>query len=172
MKSLVLGLGAAGDKCAINLVEKGIVDINDVKLINSTLKDVPTKYKEYALRISDDQQGAAQERRRGKEMAIEAIKTGRLKLDGICEPQHEKVIILTSLSGGTGSGSSVVIAKYLKDVVGIPVEIIGMVGFSDEGVRSLRNTIEFCQELEEDYIIQLIRNDSFLAKASGNRILA
>ena len=172
MKFLCIGLGAAGNKMAINLVEKGIVDLDDIKLINSTLKDIPTKYKEYAIRLSDSQQGAAQERARGKEMAVEAIKSGRLNLDGICDPQHQKVIILTSLSGGTGSGSSVVIAKYLKDVVGIAVEIIGVMPFKDEGVRALRNTVEFCQDLENDYIIQLIQNETFLAKASGNRRLA
>lgn len=172
MKFLCIGLGACGNKMAINLVKNGIVEREDVKLINSTLKDIPTEYKDYAIRLSDSQQGAAQERKRGKEMAIEAIKSGRLNLDAICEPQHQKVIILTSLSGGTGSGASVVIAKYLKDVVGITVEIFGVMGFSDEGVRSLRNTIEFCQDLEGDYIVQLIQNDAFLAKAGGNRRMA
>ena len=175
MINLYLGIGAAGNKIAINMADNlGIIDMQDVRLINSTLKDIPDKYKDSAIRISSGSSefGAAQERSRGKQMAFDAIQSNMLKLDNIVEPQHQKVVIFTSVAGGTGSGASVVIAKYLREVIKIPVEIYAIMGFEDEAVRSLRNTMEFCQDLTGDYIIQLIRNEAFLKKANGNRLKA
>ena len=175
MINLYLSAGAAGNKIAINMADNlKIIDMRDVRIINSTLKDIPDKYKDSAIRIStgSTEFGAAQERSRGKQMALEAIKSGALKLDNIVEPQHQKAVIFTSVSGGTGSGASVVIAKYLQEVIGIPVEIYAVLGFEDESVRALRNTMEFVQDLEDKYAIQLIRNEACLKKAGGDRLKA
>lgn len=43
LKAKVLGVGAAGNKAAITLIEEHIVDPKQVVLLNTTLKDVPEK---------------------------------------------------------------------------------------------------------------------------------
>ena len=49
LKAKVIGLGAAGNKAAITLIEEKVVDPKQVVLLNTTLKDVPEKYAEYAV---------------------------------------------------------------------------------------------------------------------------
>ena len=173
MKFKLLGLGACGNKIAISCIEAGVVPEEDVALINSTLKDIPYDYREnLGIRLSDQFLGSGQERKLAKDMTLEAIKNGRLNLETLIGPEYDKVIIITSTCGGTGSGSSVIIAKYIKEVLNVDVELIGMVGFEDESSRALRNLIEFCQDLQDNYTIQLIRNGAFLSGARGNRSAA
>ena len=172
MRLKIIGLGAAGNKVAIGLIEAGVSDENDVVLLNSTIKDIPANYRDLAIRLSDSYQGCGQERKLAKDITLEAIKTGRLNLDQLVDPEYDKVVIITSTCGGTGSGASVIVAKYFKEVIGLDVEIIGMVGFEDESSRSLRNLIEFCQDLTEGYTVQLIRNGAFLSAARGDRTAA
>lgn len=172
MKFKIFGIGAAGNKCAINIVEKGFADIKDIVLINSTIRDIPLNYRDHVIRLSDDVQGCGQERKLAQDICLKAIKDQRLNLDSIVDPEYDKVVIITSTCGGTGSGASVIIAKYLREVIDIAVEVIGLVGFSDESARSLKNLIEFCQDLNDQYAIQLIRNDAYLDAVRGNRTAA
>ena len=171
MRFKVISVGAAGNKAGINLVEKGIIEKDDLVLINSTIKDIPVAYRDLAIRLSDQIQGCGQERSIGISLCTDAIRDKRLNLDSMLEPVHDKAIIITSTCGGTGSGASVTIAKYLK-FIGVDVEVIGLVGFEDESARSLRNFVEFCQDLDEGYVIQLIRNSAFLNVTRGNRTAA
>ena len=172
MRLKIIGIGAAGNKAVINLIEKSYVSPRDVVLINSTIKDVPANYRDYAIRLSDEVQGCGQERNLAKDICLNAMKEGRLNLDNLIDPEYDKVVIITSTNGGTGSGASTIIAKYLNEVVGIEVEVIGLVGFEDESARALRNLIEFCQDLSGDYAIQLIRNSAYLQRCRGNRSAA
>ena len=172
MRFLIISVGAAANKCAINLVEKEVVSKEDIMLINSTIKDIPAEYRDLAIRLSDTVQGCGQERSLGKEIAISAINDGRLNLESITTSDYDKVIVISSTCGGTGSGASVIIANYLNKFLNVDVEIIGLVGFEDESARSLRNFIEFCQELKESYTIQFIRNSAFLSSTRGNRTAA
>ena len=172
MRLKIFGIGAAGNKAVINMLEKQFVDKRDIVLINSTIRDIPQEYRELAIRLSDTVKGCGQERKLAQNICLDAIKSGRLNLDAIIDPEYDKAIIITSTNGGTGSGASTIIAKYLKEVVGIEVEIIGLVGFDDESARALRNLIEFCQDLSDEYAIQLIRNSAYLQRCRGNRSAA
>ena len=49
MTATVLALGAAGDKAAIGLIEKGIVNRDHVKLLNTTSKDIPDFFVHFVL---------------------------------------------------------------------------------------------------------------------------
>lgn len=166
MRAKIYGLGAAGNKAVISLVDKGLIDKGDVVIINSTLKDVPPEYRDQAISISDNIRGCGKERKVAKDMTLDALKSGKLKLDGI-DPIYDKAIIVTSTEGGTGSGSSVIIAKYLREVVNINVEIYAFIGFGDDG-RGLQNTIEFFQDMEGEYTIQSIQNSAFMKAANQN----
>lgn len=45
MEISLFGIGAAGNKAAINVLENRILPEERVKLINTTVKDIPDKYK-------------------------------------------------------------------------------------------------------------------------------
>lgn len=170
MRGLIIGTGAAGNKAAIELLERNYICKEDLLLINSTLRDIPQEYRGYACQLSLDQEGCGKERDVAKDITLKAIQTGRLDLKKFILPEHKKVIIITSIEGGTGSGSSVIIAKYCKKVLGMATEVIGFKGFEDD-TRGLQNTVEWFQDLDSAYGVQTICNAKFL-KEAGNRLRA
>ena len=40
MNLSIIGIGAAGNKASINLIEKGIIGKENIHLLNTTLKDI------------------------------------------------------------------------------------------------------------------------------------
>ena len=171
MRALVIGVGAAGNKAAIDLIEQHTVPVDDVLLINSTIKDVPEQYRNKAIEI-DGPDGCGQERSLAKDILLQAMKNKDIEPDTWMDPVHEKVIVIGSLCGATGSGMAPVLAKYFSNVINVPTEIIGLVGFEDESARALRNIMEFCQDLDDTYTIQFVRNSAFLRAAQQNRTKA
>ncbi len=171
MRGLIIGTGAAGNKAVINLVEAGVIAKDDMLLVNSAIKDVPEAYRDMTVILSSDQQGCGKERNKAKDITLAALREGKLNLDAFVQPHHDKAIIVTSTEGGTGCGSSVILAKYIKNVLGMNAEVIGFTGFEEDG-RGLRNTIEFFQDLESDYTVQIIKNSAFMKEAMGNKLKA
>lgn len=167
----VIGVGAAGNKGAFALVKDGVVRIQDTLLVNSTLKDIPKEYennKELVVQIGNKVfDGCGKERSEGERLAVEAIQAGRLHLDSWLNPETTMVIIITSTEGGTGSGASVVMAKYLRDVMHVDVKIYAFTGFEEDS-RGLRNTVEFFKRMQDNYSIHVIRNKKFISEAGGN----
>ena len=187
LKTKVIGSGAAGNKAAIMLIEKGIIPLENVLLINSTLKDIPEKYREFAVSLSTSEKdaGCGKERNRSKQLTAEAIKDGRLPLDDFIEKDDDLVIGIGSFGGGTGSGNIPFIGSYLKtyvdnfdddsvleeDKIRINYHIIGLCGFGDD-IRDYKNTIDFFSDLDEDFSIEAIHNSKFLNEAKGSKPLA
>ena len=170
MKAKVIGIGAAGSKAAINLIEKGIMERKDVILINSTIGDVPIEYRDIAIKYSNSTGGAGKERKAAKQLCIASINDGTLScLDSLMDPDDKMVIIVNSSEGGTGCGSAPVIAKYMNDVIGTKVHTFVFTGFEEDG-RGLQNTMEYFQELSEDFIVEAISNSKFLV--GNNKIAA
>ena len=167
MRALVIGTGAAGNKAVINLLESGIILEEDTLLINSTLKDIPEKYRNNSVQLSQEYEGCGKERRIAKEITLDALKDGSLNILDLIKYEHEKVIIVTSMEGGTGSGSTPILADYCYNESEMNVEIYAFKGFEEDG-RGLANSIEFFQDLQPCYGVQVIRNDAFLKEASGN----
>ena len=87
------------------------------------------------------------------------------------EKKAELVVIVTSTEGGTGSGSSVVIGKYIQQVLGIQVHMVGFAGFQSD-VRGLKNTVEWFQELEDEFTVECIEHSKFLDECRGNKLKA
>lgn len=167
MRALIIGTGAAGNKAVVNLMELGVVDKDDVLLINSTLKDVPEKYRNIAVKLSDEYDGCGKERSLSKEITDDAIKDGTLNFNNLPYDIY-KVIIVTSMEGGTGSGSTDIIAKHLYEKQNINnIEIFAFKGF-EEDVRGIQNSIEFFQDMKPIYGVQVINNAAFLKEAGGN----
>ena len=159
MRALIIGTGAAGNKAVINLLESGIILEEDALLINSTLKDIPEKYRGKAIQLSQECEGCGKERGIAKDITLDAL--------DLIKYEHEKVIIVTSIEGGTGSGSTAILADYCYSESEMNVEIFAFKGFEEDG-RGLANSIEFFQDLQPYYGVQIIRNDAFLKEAGGN----
>ena len=72
------------------------------------------------------------------------------------------------MEGGTGSGSTDIIAKHLYEKQNINnIEIFAFKGF-EEDVRGIQNSIEFFQDMKPTYGVQVINNAAFLKEAGGN----
>lgn len=168
MNALLIGIGAAGNKAAVEAVESGIVALEDCIIINSTSKDFPEEFHGRKIILSPNDKGCGKERNIANEFAKNMISEGKLNLD---VSTYTTVIICTSVEGGTGSGASPIIAKFFKKVCNRNVHIIAFTGFEDD-VRGLSNTIEFFKEMEDDLIVQTIRNASYLNQANGNKFRA
>lgn len=169
----IIGAGAAGNKATIALVEHGF-DPKDIVLINSTAKDIPEKYKDNAIIFGSNAAtlgGCGKERDVGKKLILQDMKTGSISLDDIADPDTNAVVIVSSTEGGSGSAITPILAKYIKEVLGIPVIICLFFGFNTD-VRGMQNSIEICQELSDDCGVIGISNYKFLEPANNNTIKA
>lgn len=170
MKTLLIGIGAAGNKAVVEAINSTIVDEEDAYIINSTSKDFPSDFpKDRTIVLSPKDTGCGKERSVAKEYALSSIKSG--KISSIDVSSYTTVIICTSVEGGTGSGSTPIIAKYFNQVCRKNVHVVAFTGF-EEDVRGLSNTIEFFQEIDSNLIVQTIRNAAFLKLAGFNKFKA
>lgn len=169
MRSLLVGVGAAGNKAAMRAIEKGVMDKTDVIMINSTSKDFPEGYEGTKIILSPDDTGCGKEIELAKRYTAMAVKEGKFNIEGM--DQYNNVILCTSVEGGTGSGSTPMIAKFFNDIYGKNTHVIAFTGF-EEDVRGLSNTVEFFKNLDQNLIIQTIRNKAFLRVANNNKFKA
>lgn len=169
MKFKIMGVGAAGNKAAIELINAKVVDVKDVILINSTSKDIPSDFKGKTIILSGDDTGCGKERCFAQEYTIKALKHDMI--DDVIDSDDDSVIIITSLEGGTGSGSSPLIGQYCAYTLGLNVHIIGFLGFEDDP-RGLENTFDFFKELNFECDIMAIKNNAFMPEVNNNRFKA
>lgn len=161
----ITGLGAAGNKAVIRAIELEVIDPAYTVLINSTEKDIPDKYKNKSIIIGNNLKGCGKERGIAKNAIVSYLKENDTFVD--IPADVDRVIIVTSSEGGTGSGSSPILAKYIRDVLGFNTSIFVFIGFEND-VRGLKNTIEFMKELDEETTVQILSNKKFLEDASNN----
>lgn len=161
----LIGLGAAGNKATIRAIELESIDPAYVVLVNSTEKDIPIKYKDKSIIIGNNLKGCGKERKIAKEAMVQYLKNTDTFAN--IPADVDRVIVVTSAEGGTGSGSSPILAKYIRDVLGFNTSIFAFTGFEND-VRGLKNTIEFMKELDEETTIQILSNKKFLEESNGN----
>lgn len=168
MKIKVIGIGACGNKASISALEQGVLDKEKILLINSTLKDIPEQYRDFAFELQGSEGGCGKERKRSAQLFYNNIVNGDLgqTLDNFITDEDEVVVIVVSTEGGTGSGGANIVAKYLDEEIGIPVHIFGITGFDEDG-RGMENTIEFFQDLSKDYTIETLSNSAYLSSCSN-----
>ena len=165
MKLKLFGIGAAGNKAAINAINKGIITKDDVYLINTTTKDIPDEFKkgnaDKVIQFSSMLGGCGKEPDKGKKAMEEAIINNKIDFSDCIEDDTNEVVLVTSTEGGTGCGATPVIAKYFS-MMNVPTHIYAFIGFQDE-TRGINNTIKFFKNIEGDNIIlHTILNDQFL----------
>lgn len=168
MKTLLVGVGACGNKAVVEAVRQGTVDVADTIIINSTSKDFPVDYEGTKIVLTDGDSGCGKEREIAKSYIKYAIKHGKLNTD---LNGYATVIVVSSVEGGTGSGSTPIIGEFYSQVHAKNVHIIAFTGFEDD-VRGLANTVEFFKEIDSAIVVHTISNKAFLKEAGGNKFEA
>ena len=169
MNFKIFGIGAAGNKCALKLLELGVCNKEDLVLVNSTKRDIAESYDGKLYIFNSTEGGCGKERSVGREYAANAMRAG--KFDDAITDKDESVILITSLEGGTGSGATPIMAKYFSEVLGKNVHIIAFSGFNSD-VRGLQNSVEFFQEIDFECDVQCIDLKEFNAASMNNHIKA
>ena len=163
MKYTVLGIGAGGNKGAINLIEKNIISSDYVKLFNTTTKDIPAEYKNDDLVVpfaSSVLGGCGKEPAKGRKAIEESMNNGNVDIAQMIHPNTREVVLVTSTEGGSGCGATPYIAKRLI-ALNIPVHIFAFVGFQED-FRSIKNTLMFFSNMDDSVILHVIKNADFL----------
>lgn len=166
----LIGIGAAGNKAAIEAIERGVIERSQVVLLNSTLKDIPSEYEDISIKISKDLGGCGKERGKGKAMMKESLKTSTFAADSFLDPEDKIVVIVFSSEGGTGSGAGPILARYFREVVGASVHTFIFTGFESDG-RGIQNTVDVFKDMKDNFVIESISNKAF-EKDEDNRIKA
>ena len=169
MKTLLVGIGAAGNKAVMEAVSMGVVKEEDTLIINSTSKDFPKDYKGKTIVLTSEDTGCGKERSVAKSYALSAISSGKLNNEEF--NKYTTIVVCTSVEGGTGSGSTPIIAQFFNQVYNKNVHIIAFTGF-EEDVRGLANTVDFFKEVNSNLITQTISNQSFMTAANKNKFAA
>ena len=163
MDIMLFGLGAAGNKAAIEALETRVISEANVKLINTTVKDIPEKYKndpDRVIKFSSMLGGCGKEPVKGEKAMFQAIKSKNIDFASIITPDTKAVVLVTSTEGGTGCGSTPVVAKYFS-ALNIPVHVFAFIGFQDE-TRGVDNSLKFFKNLPDGVILHTINNNKFL----------
>jgi len=159
----LFGIGAAGNKAAINAIRKGIIDDSFVKLLNTTTKDIPDEFKintNLVVQFSSMLGGCGKEPEKGKKAIVKAIQQKQIEINKMISDDVREVVLVTSTEGGTGCGATPMIAKYFS-AMDVPVHVFALIGFQDE-LRGINNTLKFFKELPDDVILHTIKNSYFL----------
>lgn len=169
LNAKIIGIGAAGNKAAIELMNEIPELQNNIMLVNTTLKDIPMEYREHAVELEGLYKGCAKERSVANNIMMENLKSN--KFDYPYDDKDAMTIIVTSAEGGTGSGASIMLAKYISSVYKTHIHFCIFAGFEDD-VRGLKNTVDLFKELDPSYTVEAISNKKFLDEAYGNRLKA
>ena len=169
LKTVVIGIGAAGNKAAIALAENGVVSSDEIMLINSTLKDVPLKYHDFATELVGFN-GCAKKRGIARDMMRNNINSGVIDPQSLVKNTDVTFFtIVFSAEGGTGSGSSIELANALYDA-GANVHLTVLCGFEDD-LQGMKNTVDLFNEIHNEnvYTVDTISNKKFLKVCNGNK---
>lgn len=167
-----IGTGQCGNKNMINLIEKSIVSADDVLLLNTTLKDIPERFRERAVIFGDGIGGSGKERKYAKEQLIVSLRKDELAiLDEFVTPDDDTVYLAASVEGGTGAGSILLLAEYYKETHNMNVNVTLFFGYEDDA-RGMKNTIDLFKEIDNTITVQCISNRKFLSMANGNKLKA
>ena len=164
MNLKVIGIGAAGNKASIEAIEEGVIDKSRVKLLNSTMQDIPANYMEIAecFAGADSTGGCGKEPEIAEDLMMDALREGRIHIDNFFDQNDQMCVIVTSTEGASGNGGTITLARYISEVLGIHVSVFAFTGFKDDA-RGINNTVSFFNNLSPDYSIQAISNLSFFS---------
>ena len=168
MQAKLIGIGAAGNKAAMLAIEEGVFTRDQVMLLNTTSKDMREEYNDINTTFGKGPGGCGKERNLAKKLIYDCIKEESINFDGFLDPQDDTIVIVSSSEGGTGCGASTIIARYFKQVLGANVHLVVFTGFEEDS-RGLKNTVEYFQDLNEEYTVEAISNKKFLSTSRNKQ---
>jgi cell division GTPase FtsZ len=168
IKIKVIGAGQAGTKAAIGLIDRGILKGDDVLIVNTTMSDVPPSYRDRAFCFGGGlTEGAGKEREISKQLITDAISSDAVgPVDEFLQGDCDLVMIVSSSEGGTGSGCSSILGRYITEFLGKSVEYFVFTGF-EEDARSILNTVEYFRDIPKNSRVQALSNAKFLKETSN-----
>ena len=167
-KSFTFGCGQGATKAMIYCIENGTLDRSECCIVNSTVKDIPEDYREDCIIISEDPDaGCGKVRSAAKKLMRSYLKSNPNAILARIPDDVQYVNIMTTTEGASGSGASVVLAKYIESQLDLPVLITLICGFESD-TRGLQNTIEYFKDLEGgNFVVRTVSNKRFLDKTNN-----
>ena len=157
----IIGLGQAGGNIA-NLFEgKGYNTV----YVNTSQEDLNTIKGVHKLHVTGAD-GAAKDRKKVLQLAMESFGDIIQKIENIITQKY--VIIIFSSSGGTGSGLSTPMLKYLTQTGKTCIPVVILPDDSVESAKACENAYNACIELMSiqglgaTFILDNSRNDKFV----------
>ena len=136
----IIGLGACGSNIA-NLFESK--DYTTV-YVNTSKEDLNSIKGTHKIHISGAE-GAAKDRKRVLQLATETFPDIIQKIENIITQKY--ILVLFSSSGGTGSGLSIPILRYLAQIGKVCIPVVVLPDENRESAKACENAYNACAEL-------------------------
>lgn len=157
----IIGLGQAGGNIANLFESKGY----DTVYVNTSQEDLNTIKGVHKLHIAGAD-GAAKDRKKVLQLAMESFGDIVQKIENIISQKY--VIVIFSSSGGTGSGLSTPMLKYLTQIGKTCIPVVILPDNNTESVKACENAYNACAELMSiqglgaTFLLDNLRNDKFI----------
>ena len=162
MKLAMIGFGQAGGKIVDKFIEydrstdsgivRSAVAVNTAKADLMGLEHIPQENRVLIGQARVKGHGVGADNELGAEVAEEDIDEIQGAIDRVPVHEVDAFLIVAALGGGTGSGGSPVLAKYLKRIYTEPVYGLGVLPSGDEGgiytLNAARSFQTFVREVD------------------------
>ncbi|MFQ5675315.1 MAG: cell division protein FtsZ, partial [bacterium] len=158
----IVGTGGAGNNTVTRLLEVGIQGV-DIVAVNTDAQDLlyaKANHKVLIGKSITNGLGAGSDPQKGEDSARETIEELEQTLAG-----SDMIFVTCGLGGGTGTGSSPIIAEIAKKSGALTIAVVTL-PFSDEGVlrwenakkglESLRNNVDTVIVVQNDLLLDLV----------------
>jgi len=156
----VIGLGQAGGNIANIFEGKGYNTI----YVNTSLEDLNTIKGVHKLHVTGAD-GAAKDRKKVLQLVMESFGDIIQKIENVITQKY--IIVVYSSSGGTGSGLSTPMLKYLTQIGKICIPVVILPNDTVESAKACENAYNACVELMSiqglgaTFLLDNSRNDKF-----------
>ena len=157
----IIGLGQAGGNIANLFENKGY----DTIYVNTSQEDLNTIKGVHKLHVTGAD-GAAKDRKKVLQLAMESFGDIVQKIENIISQKY--VVVIYSSSGGTGSGLSTPMLKYLTQIGKICIPVVILPDNDIESAKACENAYNACAELMSiqglgaTFLLDNSRNDKFV----------
>lgn len=136
----IIGLGACGSNIANLFENKGY----DTVYVNSSIEDLNSIKGIHKLHIVGAE-GAAKDRKKVLQLAMESFGDIVQKIESIITQKY--IVVIFSAGGGTGSGLSTPMLKYLTQIGKTCISVMILPNDADESAKTCENAYNACVEL-------------------------
>ena len=157
----IIGIGACGSNIANLFESKGYSTV----YVNSSMEDLNSIKGIHKLHLAGAE-GAAKDRKKVLQLAMESFGDIVQKIENIITQQY--VVVIFSAGGGTGSGLSTPMLRYLSQIGKICIPVVVLPNNDIESAKACENAYNACVELMSiqgigaTFLLDNLRNDKFV----------